>query len=211
MFNELKFSEIKARGWVKEYLKTQSKGLTGNIGKVGAPFSLACWEQKGNPTKVEEGNFLGGINSKDDSWVPFEQNGYWIDGAIRTGRLIDDEESRHIQFTGNFRQFHHNIGIERFIATEDQFFRGIVFLCRFCHTPFQLLNVFRRNVIKVKLAGRIRRDDHVTGHVFCFSHGSRRERDFYALHGDGAGTEHEEQDQDEKEAQIRNKGGKPPE
>lgn len=91
MYDELNLSEIRAKGWIKRYLQTQSKGLTGNIGKVGVPFSLACWEQKGNPTKKEGENFLGGINSKDDSWTPFEQNGYWIDGMIRAGRLIDDE------------------------------------------------------------------------------------------------------------------------
>lgn len=92
MYEELNLSEIKAKGWVEKYLQTQAEGLTGNIGKVGVPFSLKCWEQKGNPTKKEGENFLGGINSKDDSWVPFEQNGYWIDGMIRAGRLIDNRE-----------------------------------------------------------------------------------------------------------------------
>ncbi len=92
MYRELNLSEIKAKGWLKEYLLTQAKGLTGNIHKVGQPFSLKCWEQKGNPTKKEGENFLGGINSKDDSWVPFEQNAYWIDGAIRAGRLTDNKE-----------------------------------------------------------------------------------------------------------------------
>lgn len=92
MYNELNFSEIRAKGWIKDYLETQAKGLTGNIGKVGKPFSLECWEQKGNPTRKEDENFVGGINSKDDSWVPFEQNGYWIDGAIRAGRLIDNPQ-----------------------------------------------------------------------------------------------------------------------
>lgn len=89
MYEELNLSEIKAKGWIKNYLKTQAKGMTGNMDKIGVPFSLQCWEQKGNP--LREAGFLGGINSNDDSWTPFEQNGYWIDGMIRTGRLIDDD------------------------------------------------------------------------------------------------------------------------
>lgn len=92
MYKELNLSEVKAKGWLKEYLLTQAKGLTGNIHKVGEPFSIKCWEQKGNPTKKDGENFLGGINSKDDSWVPFEQNAYWIDGAIRAGRLTDNKQ-----------------------------------------------------------------------------------------------------------------------
>lgn len=99
MINELKLSEIKAKGWIKNFLSTQANGLTGNIDKVGKPFSLKCWEQKGNPSAEEGKNFVGGINSKDDSWVPFEQNAYWIDGAIRAGRLIDDD--RLIRVAGN--------------------------------------------------------------------------------------------------------------
>ena len=89
MFDELDFKDIKAIGWARDYLLNQKDGLTGHIHEVGEPFSLKTWEQKENP-KPEQA-FLGGINSIDDSWVPFEQNGYWIDGLIRCGRLLDDD------------------------------------------------------------------------------------------------------------------------
>lgn len=91
MFSELKLNEIKAKGWIKEFLQTQADGQTGEMGNVGEPFSLKTWDA---PEKVrsEEETFLGGINSIDDSWVPFEQNGYWIDGAIRAGRLINNKK-----------------------------------------------------------------------------------------------------------------------
>ena len=91
MYNELDLSRIKARGWIKEYLETQANGLTGEIGNVGEPFSKLTWEQIENNQKTED-NFLGGLNSKDDSWVPYEQNGYWIDGAIRAGHLADNQK-----------------------------------------------------------------------------------------------------------------------
>ena len=90
MFNELNLSDIKAKGWALEYLNTQAEGMTGHIGETGTPFAEPTWEGK---TRVggDVENFLGGINSKDDGWVPFEQNGYWIDGAVRAGWLADNE------------------------------------------------------------------------------------------------------------------------
>ena len=39
MYNELDLCEIKAEGWVKEYLLTQARGMTGHLDKVGEPFS----------------------------------------------------------------------------------------------------------------------------------------------------------------------------
>lgn len=91
MFKEVDFKEIKARGWIAEFLQTQADGLTGEMGNIGEPFCLETWEAPEKERNAEE-VFLGGINSLDDSWVPFEQNGYWIDGAIRAGRLIDNQK-----------------------------------------------------------------------------------------------------------------------
>jgi hypothetical protein len=90
MYNELDLSDIKAKGWVRAFLQTQARGLTGEMGKVGEPFTEEYW---GGPKDIVVGddNFLGGLNSLNDAWVPFEQNGYWIDGMIRTARLIGDE------------------------------------------------------------------------------------------------------------------------
>lgn len=91
MFHELDLKQIRAKGWVEEFLKTQAQGLTGEIGNVGEPFCLQTWDAPERKRTKEE-VFLGGINSIDDSWVPFEQNGYWIDGAIRAGRLINNKK-----------------------------------------------------------------------------------------------------------------------
>ena len=91
MYREIELKNIKAKGWIAEFLKTQAEGLTGEIGNVGEPFSLETWDAPQKKRRQEE-VFLGGINSIDDSWVPFEQNGYWVDGAIRAGRLIDNKK-----------------------------------------------------------------------------------------------------------------------
>lgn len=92
MWNELDFSEIKARGWVKTFLENQAAGQTGEMDKIGEPFSLKTWGTPEEELDLTSDAFLGGLNSLDDSWVPFEQTGYWIDGMIRAGHLADNEK-----------------------------------------------------------------------------------------------------------------------
>lgn len=69
---------MKAEGWMKEVLTTQRNGLTGHIQVAGAPFDKEGW---GDATQ-----------KKMDRWEDFEQTGYWADGALRCGYLIDDSE-----------------------------------------------------------------------------------------------------------------------
>lgn len=69
---------MKAEGWMKEALTTQRNGLTGHIQMAGAPFDKEGW---GDATQ-----------KKMDRWEDFEQTGYWADGALRCGYLIDDPE-----------------------------------------------------------------------------------------------------------------------
>ena len=92
MYSELKFSELKTSGWVKEYLNTQATGLTGELGTIGHPFTSPSWDATREQAESALEHFIGGLNSKNDAWVPFEQTGYWIDGAIRAGHLADNEK-----------------------------------------------------------------------------------------------------------------------
>lgn len=92
MWQELNFSEIKAKGWIKNYLETQAKGQTGEMDKIGTPFSMRTWGSKKAEHNEGYEAFVGGLVTDMDTWVPYEQNGYWIDGAIRAGRLIDNEK-----------------------------------------------------------------------------------------------------------------------
>lgn len=69
---------MKAEDWMKEVLTTQRNGLTGHIQVAGAPFDKEGW---GDATQ-----------KKMDRWEDFEQTGYWADGALRCGYLIDDPE-----------------------------------------------------------------------------------------------------------------------
>lgn len=98
--NEVPLSNIRATGWMKRYLDTQDKGLTGNMDKIGGPFVNEYW---GNYSAQNIQNaddvFLGGLEVKKVGWVPFEQTAYWIDGMIRCGYLSDNkrltEKAKH--------------------------------------------------------------------------------------------------------------------
>lgn len=69
---------MKAEGWMKEVLTTQRNGLTGHIQVAGAPFDKEGWGDA--------------AQKKMDRWEDFEQTGYWADGALRCGYLIDASE-----------------------------------------------------------------------------------------------------------------------
>lgn len=92
MYSELNFSQIKAAGWAKRYLDTQASGMTGELGRIGPPFTLPSWDATREEADGTLEHFIGGLNSVNDAWVPFEQTGYWIDGAIRAGHLADNEK-----------------------------------------------------------------------------------------------------------------------
>jgi uncharacterized protein len=82
-FKELPLSAIKPDGWLRRYLEKQRDGLTGHLEAAGSPFDSAGW---GLP-KVE----IHYEASVCRDWWPYEQTGYWIDGMIRCGYLLDDK------------------------------------------------------------------------------------------------------------------------
>ena len=90
---ETDLSNVKASGWIKKYLDTQAKGLTGNMDKIGGPFVDQYWGNYAAKNMENEADvFLGGMKAEKVSWVPFEQTAYWIDGMIRCGYLSENKE-----------------------------------------------------------------------------------------------------------------------
>jgi hypothetical protein len=85
VFDEAPLSESRPSGWLRCYLMKQRNGLTGHPEKAGYPFDCAWWgtqdwaepPKSGYPTR---------------QWGPYEQTGYWIDGALRCGYLLRDAE-----------------------------------------------------------------------------------------------------------------------
>ena len=74
-----KSTQLTPEGWLKQFLQYQKSGLTGNIEAAGYPFNGGMWM----------GQYA--VNEEERFWWPYEQTGYYIDGAIKTGYLLKDE------------------------------------------------------------------------------------------------------------------------
>jgi uncharacterized protein len=74
-FSELPVNSVKPHGWLKKYLENQRDGLTGYLEAAGFPFDSFGWGERIKDT---------------NTWWPYEQTGYWIDGMTRCGYLLND-------------------------------------------------------------------------------------------------------------------------
>lgn len=43
---EIKYSEVKPDGWLKDTLVEAKNGMPGNLHNIGYPFDTKCWEYK---------------------------------------------------------------------------------------------------------------------------------------------------------------------
>lgn len=78
-FKSIPANAITPKGWLRQYLVNQRNGLTGHLENAGYPFNTIGWAADsitGNKSIVK--------------WWPYEQNGYWIDGMMRCGLLLND-------------------------------------------------------------------------------------------------------------------------
>lgn len=98
-FSEVPITSIKPEGWLKKYLENQRDGLTGHLdeGMCGYPFDNIGWAD--TTANIDP-------NSPYPHWYTYEQNGYWVDGLIRTGLLLNDKflidkANKSIDFTLN--------------------------------------------------------------------------------------------------------------
>ena len=69
---------ITPKGWLRTFLQYQKSGLTGHIENAGYPFNTGMWTAVVND-KME-----------DRFWWPYEQSGYFVDGCIKAGYLLQD-------------------------------------------------------------------------------------------------------------------------
>lgn len=72
---------VRPAGWLQDFLERQSKGLTGHVAVSGYPYGYKFWGSTADNTK---GSY--------STWWPFEQTGYWIDGALKCGFLAGDTD-----------------------------------------------------------------------------------------------------------------------
>jgi len=94
-------STIEPKGWILRFLQYQKDGLTGNIQVAGPPFNTGMWtdrvaldetteKERDRSPRIEE--FKNEEEEPGIFWWPYEQSGYYIDGAIKCGYLLDDEK-----------------------------------------------------------------------------------------------------------------------
>ena len=78
-FKSIPANAITPKGWLRQYMVNQRNGLTGHLENAGYPFNTVGWAADSIPG-----------NKSDQKWWPYEQNGYWIDGMMRCGLLLND-------------------------------------------------------------------------------------------------------------------------
>ncbi|MBD3243498.1 MAG: glycosyl hydrolase, partial [Chitinivibrionales bacterium] len=76
---EVSLSSIEPEGWLRLYLEKQARGLTGHPEVAGYPFDAVPFAVN-ERTKHRHGT----------GWWPYEQAGYWLDGATRCAHLVQD-------------------------------------------------------------------------------------------------------------------------
>ncbi len=94
----IRISSNEPSGWLKQVLEFQKSGLTGHIEAAGHPFNTGMWTERialDNATETELNNSLnrdGAVEEDDEGvfWWPYEQSGYYIDGAIKCAYLLGD-------------------------------------------------------------------------------------------------------------------------
>jgi hypothetical protein len=79
-FRSLAPGAVEPKGWLHLYLQKQADQLGGHLPEVSWPFTGNYWSGEETPPDAS------GIG-----WWPWEQKGYWIDGALRCALALQDE------------------------------------------------------------------------------------------------------------------------
>ena len=74
-FDELPPGAVKPEGWLRAYMEKQRSQLGSQLPDISWPFTEPYWEGE----------------EQAESWWPWEQKAYWIDGATRLAIVMDDK------------------------------------------------------------------------------------------------------------------------
>ncbi|MDB6016596.1 MAG: hypothetical protein JWR19_1085 [Pedosphaera sp.] len=85
-FAELPVGSVTALGWIKGWLVRQADGLTGHPENLAYPYDTCMYAGEIPPPPVKHGEI----------WWPYEQSGYFVDGAVRLSHLIDNPSAKII-------------------------------------------------------------------------------------------------------------------
>lgn len=75
-FRQFPPGAVKPEGWLQLYMQKQAKELGAHLPDVSWPFTAPYWEGE----------------TQGESWWPWEQKAYWIDGATRLGLVLNDRD-----------------------------------------------------------------------------------------------------------------------
>ena len=89
-FENLPLSNISPEGWQKTFLQKQRDGLTGHLDEISEPFNMGGWIASTKDWKPPFYKRDDGKGNEVLCWEPFEQMGYYYDGALRCGLLLND-------------------------------------------------------------------------------------------------------------------------
>jgi uncharacterized protein len=85
-FRDLPIGAVKPAGWIKGWLQRQADGLTGHPENLAYPYDTCMYAGIIPPPTIPHGQ----------NWWPYEQSGYFVDGATRLGHLIDNPAAQKI-------------------------------------------------------------------------------------------------------------------
>ncbi len=78
---ELAPGAVRPDGWLRGMLEKQAVQLGSKLPQVSWPFTGAYWAGEEKDESIKPGQ----------SWFPWEQRGYWVDGAARLALVLEDE------------------------------------------------------------------------------------------------------------------------
>jgi hypothetical protein len=79
-YHTIPITDISPNGWLKELLQRQRNGLGLHHAESGYPYNTCLWA----------GQIPKGGNPSGQSWWPYEQSGYLVDGLYRCGLALND-------------------------------------------------------------------------------------------------------------------------
>jgi DUF1680 family protein len=138
---ELAPGAVRPTGWLRIMLEKQAAQLGSKLPQVAWPFTGAFWagEEKYEPKKPGQ------------EWWPWEQKGYWIDGAARLALVLGDERlmkqvGESIRYTLSHADANGYLGPQRFKDPKGDYHRwpqSIFFrsLTACADAPSNMLNI----------------------------------------------------------------------
>ena len=91
-FYKLPVGAVRPEGWLKRELEAWANGITGHLHEYQSETFWDTWDKR--PLKKDRPRDVTKLY--DDSWWPFEQQGYWADGITQLAYILDDDRLKGI-------------------------------------------------------------------------------------------------------------------